>query len=129
MQKTHLIKDLSKIYKELLKFNKKINNLIKVWAKDLNRHLTKKDRQMAKKHMKRCSTSYDVRKMQIKKTIRYHYTCIRMVKIQNTGYIKANKDIHITGATGTLINCCWECKMIQLWKTVWQGFFCFLIFF
>ena len=77
---------LSKVCKELLKLNdKETNNLIKKWAKDLNRHLTKKkkDIQMVNKHMKKCSTPYAIREKQTEATMRYHYIPVRMTKLQN----------------------------------------------
>uniref|UniRef100_A0A7N4PKT2 Uncharacterized protein n=1 Tax=Sarcophilus harrisii TaxID=9305 RepID=A0A7N4PKT2_SARHA len=115
-----LKKDLiSKIYRKLIQIYKNSSHsLLDKWQKDMNRQFSDKEIETISSHMKRCSKSILIREMQIKATLRYLYTLLRLVNM--TG--KNNDECwRGCGKTGTLTYCWWNCEQIQpFWRAIWN---------
>ena len=109
---------ISKVYKELIKLDtRESHNLIKKWCTELNKTFSVEEYRMAEKYLRKCSTSLAIRELQIKTTLRFYLTPVRLAKIQNSD---DNRCWRGCVERETLLHCWWGCKLIQpLWKSVW----------
>ena len=101
-----------KIYKQLIQFNilKNTSNSMRKWALDLNKHLSKENKQMANGHKKRGSKLQIFREMKVKILMRYHLTLVKMALIKK---ITRNTCWQGCGGERVLVHSQWECKSMQ----------------
>jgi hypothetical protein len=110
---------ITRIYREVKKLNyPTTNEPIKKWAAELNRTFSKEEIQLAKKHMQKCSPSVAINEMQIKITLKFHFTSVRIAIVKNN---TNNRYLQGCGEKKTFLHCWWECKLMQtLWKKIWR---------
>jgi hypothetical protein len=93
---------ISNIYKELKRVDsRKSNNPLKRWGSELNKEFSLEEYRMAEKHLKKCSTSLIIREMQVKTTLRFYLTPLRMAKIKSSGDSRCWREF---GERGTLLH-------------------------
>ena len=110
---------ISKIYKELTRLHSRTTNnpIKKKVGKGLEQTLLQEDIHRAQRHMNRCSASQAMRELQIKTTMRSHFTPVRVASINKS----TKKCWRVCGEKGTLVHCWWECRLLRaLGKTVWN---------
>jgi hypothetical protein len=84
---------ITRIYREFKKVNsQKINDPVKKGANEMDKEFSK-EVQMAKKHMKKCPPSLAIKEMQIKTTLRFHFTSVRIAAIMNTNNTNIGEDV------------------------------------
>jgi hypothetical protein len=88
------------------------------WDIELNQEFTTEESEMAEKYIRKCSKSLVIREMQIKTSLRFQLTIIRMAKFKTSGGITCLRGC---GERGSLLHCWWDCKLVQApWKSIWR---------